>query len=75
VTFEQTIDGHVATGDRKALEDLLDFMKGVQGHFKARRPTDRTVINLILDSCAKDIAYIEQAMAKLSPADPDRNPT
>jgi hypothetical protein len=74
VTFEQTIDGHVAAGDQKALQDLLDFMKGVQAHFKARREKDRTVLKMILDSCAKDIAYIEQAMAKLSPADPDLNP-
>ena len=74
VTFEQTIDGHVAAGDREALQGLLDFMKGVQSHFKARRAKDRTVLNMILDSCAKDIAYIEQAMAKLTPAAPDRNP-
>ena len=74
MTFEQTIDGHVAAGERKALQDLLDFMKGVQSHFKAWRAKDRTVLDMILDSCAKDIAYIEQAMAKLSPADPDRDP-
>ena len=74
VTFEQTIDGHVAAGDREALQGLLDFMKGVQSHFKARRAEDRTLLNMILESCARDIAYIEQAMAKLSPAGPDRNP-
>jgi hypothetical protein len=74
VTFEQTIDGHVAAGDREALQGLLDFMKGVQSHFKARRAEDRTLLKMILESCARDIAYIEQAMAKLSPADPDRNP-
>jgi len=74
VTFEQTIDGHVAAGDREALQSLLDFMKGVQSHFKARRAEDRTLLNMILESCAKDIAYIEQAMAKLTPAGPDRDP-
>jgi len=73
VTFEQTIDGHVAAGDREALQGLLDFMKGVQNHFKARRSEDRTLLDMILESCARDIAYIEQAMAKLSPADPDRD--
>jgi hypothetical protein len=73
VTFEQTIDGHAAAGDREALQGLLDFMKGVQNHFKARRSEDRTLLDMILESCARDIAYIEQAMAKLSPADPDRN--
>ena len=74
VTFEQTIDGHVAAGDREALQVLLDFMKGVQSHFKARRAEDRTLLDMILESCARDIAYIEQAMAGLSPAAPDRNP-
>jgi hypothetical protein len=74
VTFEQTIDGHVAAGDREALQVLLDFMKGVQSHFKTRRSEDRTVFDMILKSCARDIAYIEQAIAKLAPAGPDRNP-
>ncbi len=72
MTFEQTIDGHVAAGDREALQGLLDFMKGVQNHFKARRAEDRTVFDMILKSCARD--YIEQAMARLAPAGPDRNP-
>ena len=71
MTFEQTIDGHVAAKDREALQGLLDFMKGVQSHFKARRAEDRTVLDTILKSCAHDIAYIEQAIAKLSPPDPE----